>query len=1029
MSHYGNFNPYVHKPDQALRRSLELRSIAQPAAALSLLHEVLSSRRHRTWSPTYEKIMIAYLDLCMELNRSREAKDGLHQYRNLSQSQAPGSLEVVIRHLIDKAERACSEAKAAADAKVAAGSASPASAAEDSAALEVDDLDTGAGTGSSLLLTTVSADPLRTQTDHGILLPRLRFLWESYRAVLDILRSNSKLERLYHGTARGALEFCGKYRRKTEFRRLCDMLRMHLGNLQKYGGGEKEMATDGKPNSKVRGWEGWTTESIEMHLQTRFVQLESASSLFLYTEGFRTVEDIYNILQISHSRAKRLAAAAAQQGQNAAAAVPAAMPKAKLMAAYYEKLTDLFWVSENRLFHAFAWHKFYTLCKEYNRGMTSEQRSLQASAVLLSALCIPPTAADSGGKKNDHLAAVGKSAEDDRNSRNAISSTVRDEIAREKRARMAMLLGFHTRNPTREALLSEILRARGSVMEDVPSYLRDLYRLLEENTDPLVLVEQARPLLDRLRTEAGDGTSEEKKDDADVAEASGGPLGKYFEPLVSVLLQKLVRSLAKSFRTVSLDRVKSLTEGLGVPFVRVERAIVGCARDDDLSRSSATIRVRIDHRANCLRFGEYSAGEEGDDGQDGSGSGSRVGALESDAMRKQLLLLSTGLAKVSSIVDPADDTQYKAEKAQLFMVVRSKLSSEHEAMLARKELIERRKEEAERLAQEKIKEAARIKAEQDAAARAEEARRLEREQRVREREKLQKIQKELDIQEKKRLLKAMGKEKESEVMTEEQLELVDTQKLAREHAAKANKKKEEAERKVKELSKRLDYIVRATRIEELPLVRKRYEEKVKRERERYEAEVVEKARRARAKWEADCSDKAALSEFGVFEVMEEFSAAAMVGRELAHKVACTEEDKRAELEAEHGKLNRARKRKDEEERRRAEEEEKARIEEEERREEEEKKQKEEERKKREVEEAEARKKEMERMAEAQKRKERERAEAAPKGPSSRDLDAAASRGGDRGGGGGLGGGGGGYVPPSRRGGGGGGAGGSRWGNA
>eukprot|EP00567_Pseudictyota_dubia_P015222 CAMPEP_0197440222 /NCGR_PEP_ID=MMETSP1175-20131217/6780_1 /TAXON_ID=1003142 /ORGANISM="Triceratium dubium, Strain CCMP147" /LENGTH=239 /DNA_ID=CAMNT_0042970291 /DNA_START=89 /DNA_END=804 /DNA_ORIENTATION=- len=239
MSHY-NTSSYVHKPDLALRRAIELRSIAQPAAALSLLHDVLSSRRHRTWSPTYEKIMISYLDLCMELNRSREAKDGLHQYRNLSQSQAPGSLEVVIRHLIDKAERACLEAKAAADAKVEAGTApSPAdaTATEESAVLEVDDLDTGASAGSSLLLTTVSSDPLRTRTDHGILLPRLRFLWESYRAVLDILRSNSKLERLYHGTARGALEFCARYRRRTEFRRLCDMLRMHLGNLQKYGGG------------------------------------------------------------------------------------------------------------------------------------------------------------------------------------------------------------------------------------------------------------------------------------------------------------------------------------------------------------------------------------------------------------------------------------------------------------------------------------------------------------------------------------------------------------------------------------------------------------------------------------------------------------------------------------------------------------------------------------------------------------------------------------------------------------------------
>ena len=71
-------------------------------------------------------------------------------------------------------------------------------------------------------------------------------------------------------------------------------------------------------------------------------------------------------------------------------------PKAKILAAYYEKLTNLFWVSENYLFHAFAWYKYYSLCKEYNRGMSPEVKKMQASAVLLAALCIPATTAEKG---------------------------------------------------------------------------------------------------------------------------------------------------------------------------------------------------------------------------------------------------------------------------------------------------------------------------------------------------------------------------------------------------------------------------------------------------------------------------------------------------------------------------------------------------------------------------------------------------------------------------------------------------------
>lgn len=84
--------------------------------------------------------------------------------------------------------------------------------------------------------------------------------------------------------------------------------------------------------SRLRGWEGWNNDSIELHLQTRFAQLEAAAGLELWTEGFRTVEDIYNIMQIGKKT-----------------------PKARLMASYYEKLTRIFWVSENYLFHAYAW--------------------------------------------------------------------------------------------------------------------------------------------------------------------------------------------------------------------------------------------------------------------------------------------------------------------------------------------------------------------------------------------------------------------------------------------------------------------------------------------------------------------------------------------------------------------------------------------------------------------------------------------------------------------------------------------------
>jgi translation initiation factor 3 subunit A len=275
---------FFHKPELALRRAVELQGIHQEDAALTLLHDVLSSRRHRTWSPIYEQIMICYLDLCLEYHKSREAKDGLHQYRNLSQSQAPGSLEKVILYLITKAETACTEAKAYVDAQqlasdnaaaaaavaaAAAAEATAASSSEDGAIVDTetpsgDDGEDGGhssgfGGGASpeaILLSTMSIDPAKTQRDSALLLPSLKFLWETYRAVLDILRSNSKLEHVYHAAAQGALRFCRVYHRRMEFRHLCDMLRMHLGNLRQFGASaldeiDGNTLTPGKASNKV----------------------------------------------------------------------------------------------------------------------------------------------------------------------------------------------------------------------------------------------------------------------------------------------------------------------------------------------------------------------------------------------------------------------------------------------------------------------------------------------------------------------------------------------------------------------------------------------------------------------------------------------------------------------------------------------------------------------------------------------------------------------------------------------------------
>lgn len=66
-----------------------------------------------------------------------------------------------------------------------------------------------------------------------------------------------------------AFKFCLQYTRKAEFRKLCDNLRMHLGQIQRH----HNQSTAINLNNP---------ESQSMHLETRLVQLDSAISMELW---------------------------------------------------------------------------------------------------------------------------------------------------------------------------------------------------------------------------------------------------------------------------------------------------------------------------------------------------------------------------------------------------------------------------------------------------------------------------------------------------------------------------------------------------------------------------------------------------------------------------------------------------------------------------------------------------------------------------------------------------------------------------
>jgi len=85
--------------------------VGQKGSALQALHDVVTNKRHRTWSKTFEDIMFKHLDLVVELKKRNYAKEALMQYRNMCQAVNINSLEEVIKHFLKRASEKAEEAQ------------------------------------------------------------------------------------------------------------------------------------------------------------------------------------------------------------------------------------------------------------------------------------------------------------------------------------------------------------------------------------------------------------------------------------------------------------------------------------------------------------------------------------------------------------------------------------------------------------------------------------------------------------------------------------------------------------------------------------------------------------------------------------------------------------------------------------------------------------------------------------------------------------------------------------------------------
>ncbi|RAL00508.1 putative eukaryotic translation initiation factor 3 subunit EifCa [Aspergillus ibericus CBS 121593] len=854
--------PHI-KPENVLKRAQELIAVGQAPAALNVLHEHVTSKRTRS-SPivSLEPVMLLFVELCVDLRKGKAAKDGLYQYKNIAQNTNVGTIEVVLKKFIELAEKKVTEAQAKADEiQSSLESAAPSSNVEDLEAIE---------TPETILLATVSGEQSRDRTDRAVVTPWLKFLWETYRTVLEILKNNARLEVMYQTTALQAFQFCLKYTRKTEFRRLCELLRNHVQNAAKY-------------SAQMHAINLSDPDTLQRHLDTRFQQLNVAVELELWQEAFRSIEDIHTLLSLSKRPAKNV-----------------------MMANYYEKLARIFLVSENYLFHAAAWSRYYNLLrqsaatlaagqgtKKENPSVTEADMTKAASFVLLSALSIPVISTS--------------------RSRGALVDV--DEVRKNKNTRLTNLLGM-AQPPTRAVLFKDALN-KGMLKRARPE-IRDLYNILEVDFHPLSICKKITPILKQI------GADPEME--------------KYVLPLQQVILTRLFQQLSQVYESVELKFVYELAQ-FPDPFQitpsMIEKFIMnGCKKGD--------LAIRVDHTAGVLTFDTdvfssakaLHAGSAAGSAESEIGSVQRLQNTPAEIARLQLTRLAKTLHITCMYVDPSYSEARLEAKRAAHARAEAGAAKEHEETLARRVIIEKKKEAATDALQRKQREEEtrkRIRTQQLQEA---EKQRLLDEQREREKKRIQDEQERIRQQELKKQLEELKTGVKGIDISELDLSELDANRLRAMKLAQLEKEKNDLNDRVRTTAKRIDHLERAFRREELKHIPADYEAQKKSDMEIYEANKAETLKEAEDKHKEAVALKHRLSrlvpQFNSFrkEVSEKRHEEFEKRRKAAERDF--EAKKKQRIKEVQERRRRERAEREEEERRRQEEEERARREEEER---------------------------------------------------------------------------------------------------
>eukprot|EP01060_Flectonema_neradi_P017945 TRINITY_DN24776_c0_g1_i1.p1 TRINITY_DN24776_c0_g1~~TRINITY_DN24776_c0_g1_i1.p1 ORF type:complete len:926 (+),score=294.15 TRINITY_DN24776_c0_g1_i1:131-2779(+) len=402
--------------------------------ALTHLRGVYKLKRVQ-WVEAHEQAMFKLVDIAISLRKN--LKDDLIIYRAFTREQQPETLERVLNHVVEEADKATANAQ---DAE------------EQAREITGDGSDLLDDSPEAALMKAVGGEELKERIQREKLTPWVKYLTDCYKNCMEICKKNPAYEDSFHKMAAKAFAFCKKHKQKIPFKmHFCRILRDHWTEMNHLDNASKKKRFD---EVKQQQAEGKSDSKFHLMLAAHQAQLDVAVHFDNWQEAYRAIEEIHQRIEFFK-----------------------VSPKVDIIIQYYTLLARIFWVSKNWLFHAYALYKLFIKKGDFfwGKGGGEEEKQKLASKVLLAVLSIPFWT---------HQLP------------NCITPFTNDS-EREKAAKMTTLLGS-VKPPSRESLLAEITSKESQILKLAHPKVVELYNIIERNIQPLNLADKVKPVFEWL---------------------------------------------------------------------------------------------------------------------------------------------------------------------------------------------------------------------------------------------------------------------------------------------------------------------------------------------------------------------------------------------------------------------------------------------------------------------------------------------------------------------------------------------------